>query len=289
MKELPEHSPPKFPVHDDTVTNSEAPMQDIQTTNSDPVPPARPDTPIACDVSDWVTEEPNLPEEETRPTAVVSAGPSQANESAILAPVEEADFQPDYVEEREPDVPPTSIKDLITNAVQAVNLHMVSDLLERPSLVATAVTGVSSQLLHTTNQLSSIATSLDHVVKELGNKKESSVFADLRKELKSLNANTGFQRDEIAKLRRVVKDVVDAEKSGRPRLVALLESLNTSITTFTTTMGQLSAVLIRDIRSHIPASAATPSGDAAHHVTPRARSPPKKGYHYNNTYRNLRK
>ena len=42
----------------------------------------------------------------------------------------------------------------------------------------------------TANKLSSIGTSLDRVVKELGNKKESNVFADLRKSL-----NHGAQSD----------------------------------------------------------------------------------------------
>ena len=44
----------------------------------------------------------------------------------------------------------------------------------------------------------------------------------------------------------------------------------TSVITFNTTMGQLSAVLIRYIRSHTPAAAAAPSGDAAHHTIPQA-------------------
>ena len=136
---------------------------------------------------------------------------------------------------------------MINNAVQAVSLTMVTDLLERPSLVATAVTGVSSQLLQTTNHLSTIATSLDSVGKAIAQHQDSSVFADFCKELKSLNHNTGMQRNEFAKLTRAVQQVVETEKSGRPRLVSLMESLNTSITTFNTTMAQLTTVLIRDI------------------------------------------
>ena len=73
-------------------------MQDIQTTNCDPVPPARPDTPIACDVADWVSQEPNLQEEEAPPIAVASAGLSQTNKYTTLTPVDEAEFQPDNVE-----------------------------------------------------------------------------------------------------------------------------------------------------------------------------------------------
>jgi hypothetical protein len=119
-------------------------------------------------------------------------------ETSLLSPADEADFKPDYVEYNDPGCSMINMQKVITSTVETVNLHLIEDLLERPSVVATAVTGVTTQLLQTTNQLSGIATSLDRVSRELGNRKESSVFFDLRKELTSLNHNTATGRTQSA-------------------------------------------------------------------------------------------
>ena len=58
----------------------------------------------------------------TLPDAEVHEG-----ERPRLATADEADFNPDYLEDQEPNIPGLDMRAMINNAVQAVSLTMVTD------------------------------------------------------------------------------------------------------------------------------------------------------------------
>jgi len=214
--------------------------------------------------------------------------------------------------DNEPKPLPPSVIHLIGQTLDT----LIQDLTSQPSTITPAVLGVSQQLGHTTSALSDIATDLIDLLGLLRDKpSEVHNLTGLHRELQSLNVNLGLQRDEVAKLRGVIRSLVDLQRSNWPKQSAQTEALTMALSTFSATMTQLSSVIGRQVfpqaSNSTPTDLApigTPSTEPGTRITPllpswndtsapRRNSGPwrnnnprtrRREYHYGNQYKNLR-
>lgn len=127
----------------------------------------------------------------------------------------ESHFQPDYDE----DIP--------------VAVHN----LQEGSIIASAMGGITSQLITTNRHLAQVGGKLDSIVSDKDAfKDERCIFNQLKNELRQLNHNMTRQKSSIDTLGRSVQELVSLNKNKRVQQENLLQALATSVDTFNATM-----------------------------------------------------